>query len=66
MSATVNSHLELAHALAADDVGGLIERGELHRVADYARKYLENKFALLPPEELRGVVEERAPYLLEP
>lgn len=66
MSATVNSHLELAHALAVDDVGELIERGELHQVADYAQKYLENVFALLPPEELRAVVAERAPYLLEP
>ena len=65
MSAAIDSHIELARALAADDVGELSERGELHQIADYAQKYLENKFALLPPEELRAVVEERAPYLLE-
>ena len=65
MSATIDSHIELAHALAADDVGKLTEKGELHQIADYAQKYLENKFALLPPDELRAIVAERAPYLLE-
>ena len=62
---TPNEHLKLAHALAADDIGELTERGELHQIAEYAEKYLENAFALMPPDELQAIVKERAPYLLE-
>lgn len=65
MSTTVDSHLKLAHALAEYEVEALIDRGDAQQLATYAKQHLESKYALLPPEELRAIIAELDPDLLE-
>lgn len=60
----LNKHLELAKSLA-DDVGSLVEEGDMVQVCRYSQFYFTNKFSTRTHADLLNEVKERAPYLLE-